>query len=143
MDCCCNKMTVDFDKFKAWFPELNADRDMMQSAYAGAESFISTRLGTIVLDKEMQIRGVYLATAHNLYLRQNPQVVSQGKVASATEGSVSASWTQPAYKSWTDYMLSLTPYGLELLTILARVQPPMPRRPYAQYPYYRGDYGQR
>lgn len=137
------KITVDLTQFNAWFPELNATQESLDSAYAGAESFISINLGEIVLGEDLQVRGVYLATAHCLYLKQNPQLISQGKVASATEGSVSASWTQPAYKSWTDYMLSLTPYGLELLTILARVQPPMPRRPWGQNPYYRGGYGQR
>lgn len=137
------QILIDLTQFNKWFPELNATQASLDAAYAGAESFISVNLGEIVLGEALQIRGVYLATAHELYLRQNPQVISQGKVASASEGSVSASWTQPAYNSWTDYMLSLSPYGLELLTILARVQPPMPRRPYGQYPYYWGGYGQR
>lgn len=130
-------IAVDLDTFKAWFPYFTDVTDeTLQGAYAGASSFISTNLGNINLPENLQVRGVYLATAHVLYLSLNPDLASQGKVASASEGSVSASFTQPQYKNWLEYWLSLTPYGLELLAILAQVQPPLPRRKVSTYPYY-------
>lgn len=130
-------ITVDYTTFLSWFPALGTPtEEQVNASYAGASSIISTHYGEIVLPPENQERGVYLATAHQLYLTQNPAIASQGKVASATEGSVSASFAQPSYKNWLDYWLSLSPYGLELLALLAQVQPPMPRKPFNQWPYY-------
>lgn len=131
------KITVDLNQFMQWFPDLGEiTQEQLDAAYAGAQSVISTHYGTIVLPKASQERGVYLATAHALYLQQNPQLVSQGAVASASEGSVSASFSRPQYKNWLDYWLSLSPYGVELLAILMQVQPPMPRKPVGTFPYY-------
>lgn len=131
------QIAVDLDTFKAWFPYFSDITDeTLQSAYAGAGSFISTNSGAINLTKELQTRGVYLATAHVLYLRMNPDLATQGKVASASEGSVSAGFVQPQYKNWLEYWLSLSPYGLELLSILAQIQPPLPRKKATTYPYY-------
>lgn len=133
-------ITVDLDTFLKYFPYFDnkVTEESLQSAYAGAGSFISTNEGAIKLPLNLQTRGVYLATAHVLYLGLNPDLVSQGKVASASEGSVSAGFVQPQYKNWLEYWLSLSPYGLELLAILSQVQPPMPRRPKGFYPYYVG-----
>lgn len=131
-------ITVDFDKFISYFPYFKGkvDADGVQSAYEGAKSVIAVNVGEIVLPLENQTRGIYLATAHQAYLMLNPNLVSQGKVSNASEGSVSAGFVQPTYKSWLDYWLSLTPYGIELLAILSQVQPPMPRRPLSINPYY-------
>lgn len=133
------KITVDPDYFLQYFPYFqnkNLTPETIGIAYEGASTVISTNLGEMELPKEQQIRGVYLATAHQLYLNLNPDIASQGKVASASEGSVSASFTQPQYKNWLDYWLSLSPYGIELMALLSQVQPPMPRRPVSNYPYY-------
>lgn len=130
-------ITVDYKTFLSWFPALgNPTEEEVNSAYAGASSIISVHYGEIVLPSQNQQRGVYLATAHQLFLMQNPSIAAQGKVASATEGSVSAGFAQPPYKNWFDYWLSLSPYGMELLALLSQVQPPMPRRPVGSYPYY-------
>ncbi len=137
------QIAVDYNTFIKWFPYF-ADKvteESVLSAYEGASSFISTNLGNINLPGNLQTRGVYLATAHVLFLSLNPDLASAGKVASATEGSVSASFTQPQYKNWLEYWLSLTPYGMELLAILAQVQPPLPRRRAGAYPYYKGGFG--
>ena len=136
-------ITVDLDTFLKYFPYFvgKATAESLASAYEGAASVISVEEGGIVLPLNLQTRGVYLATAHTLYLQLNPNLVSQGKVASATEGSVSASFVQPPYKSWLEYWLSLSPYGIELLSILAQVQPPLPRKPLNDYPYYKGGFG--
>lgn len=137
------KIAVDYNTFIAWFPYFTdkATEESVSSAYEGAASFISTNLGNINLPGNLQTRGVYLATAHVLFLSLNPTLASAGKVASATEGSVSASFTQPQYKNWLEYWLSLSPYGMELLAILAQVQPPLPRRRIGAYPYYQGGFG--
>ena len=134
----CQEITVYLDEFLRLFPYFNnkVTEESLISGYEGAKSFISTKLGMINLPKNLQIRGVYLATAHILYLQLNPNVIANGKVKSASEGSVSASFDNPAYKGWFDYYLSFSPYGLELLTILSQVQPPMPDKPCGIYPYY-------
>lgn len=134
----CNEIRVYLDEFERLFPYFNGKvtEDSLLSAYEGAKAFISTKFGTIELPKKLQVRGVYLATAHAMYLQLNPDIVANGKVTSATEGSVSASFATPAYKGWFDYYLSMTPYGIELLSILSQVQPPMPDKPCGIYPYY-------
>ncbi|MCH5201909.1 MAG: DUF4054 domain-containing protein [Oscillospiraceae bacterium] len=135
------QIELDLTQFMQWFPALGeVTQEELNAAYAGAQSYISTYVGEIELPENLQIRGVYLASAHQLYLIQNPSIVAQGKVASASEGSVSASFTQPQFKNWFDYWLSLSPYGLELLAILSQVQPPMPKRPVGSYPYYNAGY---
>lgn len=133
-------ITVDYDKFMTYFPYFvgKLTEESVQASYEGAKSVISVNIGEIVLPVENQVRGVYLATAHQAYLMLNPNLISQGKVSNASEGSVSAGFVQPQYKGWLDYWLSLTPYGIELLAILAQVQPPMPRRPAEINPYYVG-----
>lgn len=136
-------ITVDYNTFITYFPYFKdkITSESLQAAYSSASSVIAINEGAIVLPLDSQIRGVYLATAHTLYLQLNPALAAQGKVASATEGSVSASFTQPQYKNWLEYWLSLSPYGLELLAILAQVQPPLPRKPDNRYPYYKGGFG--
>lgn len=137
-----SQITVDLDTFVKWFPYFrDITQEQLESSYAGASSFISTYEGVINLPENLQVRGVYLATAHVMYLSMNPDLVSQGKVSNATEGSVSAGFVQPQYKNWLEYWLSLSPYGLELLAILAQIQPPLPRRPVNVYPYYKGSFG--
>lgn len=134
------EIVVDFDTFIKLFPYFKdkATEESVASAYDGVNSYISTTKGAISLSERLQTRGVYLATAHIQYLQLNPSITSQGKLASATEGSVSASFALPQMKNWFEYQLSLTPYGVELLAILAQVQPPMTSKPLNIYPYYGG-----
>lgn len=133
------KITVDYNVFQNLFPELkDITEEQLEAAYCGVGAYISTECGALNLPKCLQERGVYLATAHKAYLLLHPDVALQGKVASASEGSVSASFAQPPYKNWLEYELSLSPYGMELLTILAQVQPPLARKPLNTYPYYSG-----
>lgn len=129
-------ITVDNDTFRLWFPYFKDSTDeSIQAAYAGAGSYISLNEGEIGLDVKSQTRGVYLATAHISYLMKNPDKFRQ--LTSATEGSVSAGFAVPPTKDLFQYYLSLTPYGLELLALLATVQPPLPRKPLNILPYYR------
>ncbi len=133
-------ITIDYQTFITWFPYFTdkVTEEQVNAAYEGAKSYIAVNYGEIVLPAENQKRGVYLATAHQMYLGLNPQLATQGKVSSATEGSVSAGFVTPPYKNWFEYWLSLSPYGLELLALLSQVQPPMPRKPVNVYPYYTG-----
>lgn len=137
------QITVDYNTFIQWFPYFDGKitDSMLSSAYEGAKSFISTTIGVINLPEGLQVRGVYLATAHCAYGAVNPEAFANGKVGNATEGSVSVGFNQPQYKNWLDYWLSLSPYGLELLSILAQVQPPLPRKRGGAYPYYKGGFG--
>ena len=130
-------ITVDLNIFRTWFPVFADSTDeQINAAYAGAGSYISTIPGTIGLALEQQTRGVYLATAHIAYMMQHPDKFRQ--ITSASEGSVSASFAVPPTKDLFQYYLSLTPYGLELLALLATIQPAMPRKPLNIYPYYGG-----
>ena len=138
-----SQIVVNLELFKKWFYPSFQDitQEQLDGAYAGASSFISTNLGEINLPENLQVRGVYLSTAHVLFLNMHPDVAVQGKVSNATEGSVSAGFIQPQYKNWLEYWLSLSPYGMELLAILAQIQPPLPRRPVNVNPYYKGSFG--
>lgn len=138
-----SQITVNLETFLQTFPafeNMGITEEYLQSAYMGANSLISTHYGTIVLPEDLQVRGVYLATAHQMYLMQNPDVGANGKLSNATEGSVSVGFYQPPFKNWLEYWLSLSPYGMELTVILSQVQPPMPRRPMGSYPYYQGGF---
>lgn len=128
-------ITVNLEQFQKWFPAFaTVTQEQLDAAYAGAGSYIATQTGLIGLDLPAQTRGVYLATAHVLYMGEHPDKFRQ--LASASEGSVSASFNAPPTKDMRQYFLSLSPYGLELLAILETVQPPLPEKPGNIFPYY-------
>lgn len=141
----CKTIRVYLDKFLECFTELKGKvtEESLASAYMGAQSLISTTVGSINLPIELQERGVYLATAHTWFLRNNPDIVANGKMTSASEGSVSASFATAPYKNWFEYYLSYTPYGVELLAILNQAQPLLPDKPCGTYPYYGVGFGYR
>lgn len=129
------KITVDNDTFRTWFPYFkDATNASIQAQYAGSGSYIALEVGAIGLNLESQTRGVYLATAHLLYLTMNPDKAMIANLSSATEGSVSASFA--IYSDAWRRFLSLSPYGLELLALLSTVQPPLPQKELNVYPYY-------
>lgn len=130
---------VSPETFRTWFPyfaEKGATDEQIEAAYAGASSLISVIDGELKLPKGVQTRGVYLATAHILFLSFNPSKAGTGNLSSASEGSVSASFAlySDPWRRW----LSLTPYGQELLAIFSQLQPPAPSRPVFPWPYYAG-----
>lgn len=128
-------ITVDNDTFRKWFPYFkDAEDESIQASYEGAGSLIALETGVIKLGEKSQTRGVYLATAHLLYLSMNPDKAASANVSSASEGSVSASF-QLYSDPWRRF-LSLSPYGLELLALLSTVQPPLPEKPVNVLPYY-------
>ncbi len=130
------QIEVELTKFQEWFPDFSEiTEEELARAYESAKSIISVHTGTIILPETQQIRAVYLACAHSFYLIKNPNLVAQGAVASATEGSVSASFVRPQFKNWLQYWLSLSPYGMELLALISQIQPPLPERPILS-PYY-------
>lgn len=128
-------ITVDNDTFRKWFPYFkDAEDESIQASYEGVGSLIALETGVIKLGEKSQTRGVYLATAHLLYLSMNPDKAASANVSSASEGSVSASF-QLYSDPWRRF-LSLSPYGLELLALLSTVQPPLPEKPVNVLPYY-------
>jgi len=131
-------IAVDPAIFMTWFPAFkDMTPEQIEAAYAGAGSYIATTEGAIGLDLPAQTRGVYLATAHNLYMSQHPDAAG-GRVTSASEMDASASFSVPQTKNMLEYWLSLSPYGLELQALLSTVQPPLPRMPANIWPYYGG-----
>lgn len=128
-------ITVDNDTFRKWFPYFkDATDESIQASFDGAGSLIALETGVICLSVKSQTRGVYLATAHLLYLSMNSDKAASANLSSASEGSVSASF-QLYSDPWRRF-LSLSPYGVELLALLATVQPPLPERPGGIFPYY-------
>lgn len=126
---------VDNLTFRTCFPYFeNMSDGAIQAQYAGAGSLIALEEGAIGLSLKSQTRGVYLATAHLLYLAMHPDKAMSANLSSASEGSVSASF-QIYSDAWRRF-LSLSPYGLELLALLSTVQPPLPEKDIAIYPYY-------
>ena len=129
--------TIDINPtvFRTLFPDFKSFSDEKIEAMAcGIDAYISTTPGAIGLKISLQRRGCYLALAHISYMSEHPDKFRQ--LASASEGSVSASFGTPPTKDMRDYWLSLSPYGMELLAILSTVQPPVPRKRMTPYPYY-------
>lgn len=132
------QITVNLEEFLKrfiYFRDKNITQEDLDNAYINADNFISTKLNTINLPVKMQVNGVYLACAHALYMQLNPNVLG-GSVASTTQGSESASFQAKPFKNWSDYFLSLSAYGIELLAILQNVQPPRVKKKLNLYPYY-------
>lgn len=126
------------DEFNKRFPDLaalNLTQGDLDNAQPRAKSYISNVVGEILLEKDLQTQGVYLATAHVLFLLKNPDKTG-GRLTSATEGSVSAGFQSVPVNSIRDWALSRTEYGLELLQILQLIQPPLPEKSSDPYPYY-------
>lgn len=132
------EIIIDINTFKNLFPEFqDVDNSIIENSKEGIGSYISTTLGNIKLNSKLQIRGNYLALAHLVSLKLNPPS-GYGKVTSASQGSENASFNPGPTKNWFDYNLSLTPYGVELLSILSLVQPPIQKKPLnlKYYNYY-------
>jgi hypothetical protein len=140
------EITIDAAKFRTLFPALSTATDeQIDLAYDGAGAYISTREGDIGLTEKLQIRSVYLATAHCL-VRMFGNSISDGAggtvgcgsapVSSATEDDASASFAlAPVNGDWQEE-LKRTDYGVQLLAILALVQPMDDYPPENMYPYY-------
>lgn len=134
-------MTVivpNVEQFLCMFPSFcglgvcQCDLDRVQPRVIG---YISNVIGEINLTEELQVEGVYLATAHILELLKKP-AKQGGRLSSASEGSVSAGFQTVPVQSIRDWALSRTEYGLELIQILQQVQPPLPEKALNIYPYY-------
>lgn len=130
------KIIVNIDTFKELFAPVfdNVTETQLNSAYTMVPNIMSVELGTIGLSATVQTNGVYLATAHYLYLRQHPNVMRQ--LTNASEGDASAGFNNYNAKNPFEYFLSLSPYGLELLTILSQIQPPTPQKPLTREYYW-------
>lgn len=128
----------ELSTFIAMFPTFNAcglSQACLDNVQSRVVGYISNVVGEINLTEELQTQGVYLATAHILELMRNPSKAG-GRLASATEGSVSAGFQTVPIESIRDWALSRTEYGMELIQILQQVQPPLPEKCLNIYPYY-------
>lgn len=130
-------IVVDYDKFLSMFPyfkEKGATEESVNSAYERSIAFVPNRYGEIGLSEAGQVQAVYLATAHILWLGYNPDKYNSGSISSASEGSVSASIA--LYDDAWMRFFQMSPYGMELLALLQKIQPPMPRTNCEINPYY-------
>lgn len=133
-----NKIQVNLTEFLKrfiFFRDKNITEEDLQRVYDEAGAFISTRLNTINLKKELQINGVYLACAHGLFLEIEPNILGKS-VSSTNQGTEGASFQADPIKTWSDAYLSLTVYGKRLLAILGTIQPPISEKRLNLYPYY-------
>nr|DAV82131.1 MAG TPA: head to tail adaptor [Caudoviricetes sp.] len=130
-------ITIDFDLFRASFPEFkDVQNEVLSLNLSAVPTYISMKEGAVGLKVPLQVRACYLALAHTTHMSLNPDKFRQ--ISSATEGSVSASFSQSPTTNIRDYWLSLSSYGLELLYILSTIQPPTIIKPNTSYPYYGG-----
>lgn len=130
-------IVVEYDKFLKTFPYFlmkETSEESVQMAYESSLAYVPNEYGALGLSKAGQIRAVYLATAHILWLGYNPDKATSGNISSASEGSVSASM-QLYDDAWKRFF-QMSPYGMELLALLQKIQPPMPRTNYEISPYY-------
>lgn len=119
---------VDYTEFLSRFPEFGEiTEEQVNNAYKLVPDFFEVKAGTIGLSLPVQTNGVYLATAHSLWVQQNPGGIRQ--LTSASEGDVSSGFQIYQTKNALEYFLSLSPYGLQLLAIMMQIQPPTPRKP--------------
>ena len=123
-----SQINIDFNLFRESFPEFSDTKDNALSLMLFAvPAYISMEEGAVGLKISLQVRACYLALAHTCYMSKHPDKFRQ--LNSATEGSVSASFSQVPASNIRDYWLSLSPYGLELLYILSTIQPPALHKP--------------
>lgn len=128
-------ITVDYTEFLSRFPEFGElTQEEVDNAYNNVPNFFEVVAGTIGLNLKVQTNGVYLATAHNLFLSKNPDKMRQ--LTNASEGDASAGFQNYQAKNALEYFLTLSPYGLQLLAIMCQIQPPTPRKP-LNMTYYR------
>lgn len=125
----------EFLKRFIYFRDKGITSEDLENAYINASNFISTKLNTINLPEQMQVNGVYLACAHDLYLQLNPNLLG-GSIINTGQGSEDIGFQQKPIKNWSDYYLSLTTFGMQLLAILQNVQPPRVNKKANIYPYY-------
>ena len=121
-------IAVDYTEFLSRFPEFGEiTEEQVNNAYINVPNFFETRAGAIGLSLHVQTNGVYLATAHSLWISQHPDSIRQ--LNSASEGDASAGFQNYQAKNALEYFLTLSPYGLQLLAIMMQIQPPTPRKP--------------
>lgn len=128
-------ITVNMTDFAKRFPELTITDQQLQVAYDSVPNIFEVNSGFAGLSLQVQTNGVYLATAHNIYLMQNPDKMKL--LNSASEGDASAGFENYKYNNYLEYFLMLSPYGMQLLAILKTIQPPLPNKS-MDLRYYQG-----
>jgi hypothetical protein len=134
-------ITVDPVLFRERYPEFKDCSDIqIEDAYDMSTAYISNKEGQVSgWNLKTHAKALYLATAHQLFLRNNPAVLKGGgnaQIQSASEGSDSVGFKLNDTKNNLEYFLNLSIYGLELLVLLDMTAPPLPTKPFndAYYP---------
>ena len=123
-----SNVLVTLAEFYEEYPEFNTDeyKNICPIAFRRAKVYISIK-NSCSLKDERRKQAIYLLTAHfsvlmfrNISGQTNGGGTSSsggGLVASASVGEVSISYQQISSGDMTDYWLSSTPYGMELLAL--------------------------
>ena len=110
---------MDVGVFRIAFPAFNSVSNETIEYWADvAGSFLSE---SWALNGKTFEHAINLMTAHLLFLNKKIDDGNNatGAVQSATEGSVSVSFTAPPSRDGWEYWLSSTPYGVQLWALLS------------------------
>lgn len=117
-----NRVEVTQEGFLTQFPEFNTESYLeLIPVYLERAQVYCTTVNFGRLKNDKRILAIYLLTAHLLTLANQAKNGASGQgglVASASVGSVSVSYVQIPNLNQFDYWLSLSPYGMQLLTLL-------------------------
>lgn len=127
-----SNVLVTLAEFYQQYPEFNTDeyKNICPIAFRRAKIYISVK-NSCSLKDERRVQAIYLLTAHFsvLMLRNMPTQANGstattsggGIVASASVGEVSISYQQIPSGDMTEYWLSSTSYGMELLALFEAI----------------------
>lgn len=114
---------MDFDAFRMMFPAFADDRkypDEMLEMWSDASSFHLQQSWS--LNGERFEYAQKLMMAHLVYTSEKgSEGNGSGMVASASEGSVSVSFSVPTTKNGWEFWLASSPYGLQLWALLKQL----------------------
>ena len=112
------------DDWRLRFPEFSQLTDaQIEMAWDSATSYIADYDNFLLSGKRLQL-ALNLMTAHIVQLRvmalsKDNSSMPTGVLTSASEGSVSVSFSPPPFKNGLETWLAMTPYGLELWALLS------------------------
>jgi hypothetical protein len=117
-----NAVALSIDNFRASFPDkfTEASDEVITSYFARAEDLIANSETSNIKPPEKLEKVLYMATAHLMALYEDGRGGAVGRISSASQGNVSASFDYPI--SPTRAWWQQTQYGAELLQATAKIR---------------------
>lgn len=104
-------VVFDYNEFKLLFPELDVNPSRAEMGFSMAEGILNNTPASIVCCECKRAKGLYLLTAHILTLL-NRGAGNIGTISSASEGSVSVSYSTSSVDKLGAGWFGQTQYGL-------------------------------